>query len=302
MKKLFDYFYDEIDFKEIFKHPSRWFGYSFLLFFIVIFASGIVFLNNLDNFYKNTTPYDEPDSAKLFKDVELRLGKKVEGVKLEEIKNPTQEMLARGQELYRTTCQTCHGESGKGDGIAGKGLNPPPRNFTKSDGWKNGRTITAVYKTLQEGIPGSGMTAYDFLSPRDRIALYHTIRKFASDFPPLTDKDIAELDAAFRVTQSYELPANIPIGKAMEKLIAENNPKVLRAQAIASALAKSEFSRYVSDPKAFASFLLNVQNQGGILDLMISNIPRNGLSPKFIAATENEKKEFTNKVLSLSMN
>jgi len=48
--------------------------------------------------------------------------------------------------------------------------------------------------------------------------------------------------------------------------------------------------------------LLNVQNQGGILDLMISNIPRNGLSPKFIAATENEKKEFTNKVLSLSMN
>src|SRR5262245_53464288 len=34
--------------------------------------------------------------------------------------------LARGAEVYRERCQSCHGETGGGDGPAGKGLTPPP--------------------------------------------------------------------------------------------------------------------------------------------------------------------------------
>ena len=43
----------------------------------------------------------------------------------------------------RGTCWTCHGQAGKGDGPAGKALNPPPRDFSvgafKFDADKNGK-------------------------------------------------------------------------------------------------------------------------------------------------------------------
>ncbi len=301
MKKLFDYFYDEIDFKEIIKHPSRWFGYSFVWFFITIFSLGIAFLNNLDYFKKNTTPFDAPDSTKLFKDVELRLGGKIEGVSVDLIKNPTNEMLARGEEIYKTTCVTCHGENGRGDGIAGKGLNPPPRDFTSQNGWKNVRSIAGVYKTLQEGIPGTGMTAYDFLSPKDKISLYYAIRKFVSDFPPVNDKDVAELDANYQVTQSRDVPANIPIAKAMLKINEEAIPKINQSQSLSNLLQDSSLKQYIINASSFSAFLLNIQSDDNIVDLILKNIPRNGISPKFIYASEKEKKEFVNKILVLNI-
>jgi mono/diheme cytochrome c family protein len=59
--------------------------------------------------------------------------------------------------LYLKLCWTCHGKTGQGDGPAGSGLNPKPRNFSlaevqnQSDGelfWKlsNGRGMMIPYK------------------------------------------------------------------------------------------------------------------------------------------------------------
>lgn len=39
---------------------------------------------------------------------------------------PTEEVLAAGEELYTTYCATCHGDGGMGDGPAGVSLDPPP--------------------------------------------------------------------------------------------------------------------------------------------------------------------------------
>jgi mono/diheme cytochrome c family protein len=36
----------------------------------------------------------------------------------------------RGKLVYETHCASCHGPGGKGDGEAGKGLNPTPGDFT----------------------------------------------------------------------------------------------------------------------------------------------------------------------------
>jgi mono/diheme cytochrome c family protein len=51
--------------------------------------------------------------------------------------------LAKGKETFKMICANCHGEGGKGDGPGGKGLNPPPRDFTKAqfkfDADKNGK-------------------------------------------------------------------------------------------------------------------------------------------------------------------
>jgi mono/diheme cytochrome c family protein len=52
---------------------------------------------------------------------------------------------AAGKTIYtgKGTCWTCHGQAGKGDGPAGKALNPAPRDFSvgsfKFDSDKNGK-------------------------------------------------------------------------------------------------------------------------------------------------------------------
>ena len=42
---------------------------------------------------------------------------------------------AAGKAVYtgKGTCWTCHGQTGKGDGPAGKALNPAPRDFSVGD-------------------------------------------------------------------------------------------------------------------------------------------------------------------------
>ena len=64
---------------------------------------------------------------------------------------------AEGRKLYASYCASCHGDKGKGDGLAGMTLKPRPANFKKdalqaqSDGaifWKitEGRAPMAAYK------------------------------------------------------------------------------------------------------------------------------------------------------------
>ena len=77
------------------------------------------------------------------------------------LKNPmpgNAEAIKAGKKLYATYCAVCHGDKGKGDGIAGAALTPKPMDFTsevfanQSDGsvfWKlsNGRTPMASYES-----------------------------------------------------------------------------------------------------------------------------------------------------------
>ena len=91
------------------------------------------------------------------------------------LKNPwisTPEMVAHGKELFAANgCTTCHGEQGLGNGIGAAGLNPQPRNFTQNAGWKNGRRMAAVFKTLKNGLPPSAMASYANLPTDDRWQL-----------------------------------------------------------------------------------------------------------------------------------
>jgi len=51
----------------------------------------------------------------------------------DKLKNPLigQELaIKEGKKLFATYCAICHGEKGKGDGIAGAALNPKPSNLT----------------------------------------------------------------------------------------------------------------------------------------------------------------------------
>lgn len=75
--------------------------------------------------------------------------------------------VAAGKKLYDTNCATCHGPKGKGDGVASKGLNPPPRNFAK-DKFKFGKDDASLFKTLAKGSPGTAMPAWTSLSEKQR--------------------------------------------------------------------------------------------------------------------------------------
>jgi len=74
---------------------------------------------------------------------------------------PTPENLARGRTIFTSTgaCYTCHGMEGKGDGPAGVGLAPPPRNFADPQ-FHGLRTDGELYWVVTHGSPGTSMFAY----------------------------------------------------------------------------------------------------------------------------------------------
>jgi mono/diheme cytochrome c family protein len=88
---------------------------------------------------------------------------------------------ARGRELYETTCKNCHGPEGKGDGEAGKGINPKPRNFHNTAEYKFGTSLENLLSSIQKGSPGTSMAGFDFLPLDDQIALTHYISQWVSN-------------------------------------------------------------------------------------------------------------------------
>lgn len=81
-----------------------------------------------------------------------------------EKKNPLpvdEKAIAQGEKVAKTNCVSCHGATGKGDGVAAAALNPKPADWTSSrvqgetDGelfWKisNGRGPMPPWKHLPE--------------------------------------------------------------------------------------------------------------------------------------------------------
>lgn len=123
----------------------------------LMLGTGIVFMSVVVK--AQTTPWIAPASA-------------------DAINNPfaqNEDATRKGKKLYNQLCSICHGDKGKGDGMAGAALTPKPGNFTsnkvqsQSDGaifWKmtNGRTPMAAYK--------------DLISEEERWQLVNYIRTF----------------------------------------------------------------------------------------------------------------------------
>lgn len=90
----------------------------------------------------------------------------------------TAEQIELGKEIYTKNCVSCHGEQGKGDGPAGKGLETPPADFT--DGAhatfysEEGRK-----QIIRKGVEGTVMVPWEnTLSEEEIDAVYAYIRTF----------------------------------------------------------------------------------------------------------------------------
>lgn len=111
--------------------------------------------------------------------------------KIEKPWEPNNDMLEHGKKTFANNCAVCHGEKGLGDGVAGKALNPPPRNFVEGK-WKRGGDSVALFTTVTEGLPGTSMAAFGHLPAVDRWSLVQFIRSITKN---LVKDDPAKVEA-----------------------------------------------------------------------------------------------------------
>ncbi len=91
-----------------------------------------------------------------------------------------QDEHAKAAQLFKMYCANCHGEKGDGAGPLGKTLNPPPRDFTKSE-FKFGGTDEDLFQVISNGAASKGgspmMAPWGAAIPEpDRRALIKYIR------------------------------------------------------------------------------------------------------------------------------
>ena len=78
--------------------------------------------------------------------------------------------VAAAAQLYAAQCASCHGTEGRGDGLAGQGLEPPPGDF--HDPVRQGsQSLAMLYNTISYGVSGTAMNGFGSLSEQDRWAL-----------------------------------------------------------------------------------------------------------------------------------
>jgi mono/diheme cytochrome c family protein len=133
----------------------------------------------------------------------------------------SKELTARGKSLYDEDCSTCHGSLGEGNGPAAGTMAPPPRDFTASEGWINGRDMPGIFKTLEQGIAGSSMVSFDYLTKKDRMALVHYVQSLGGY--ENTEGSPAAMQALSEELASPGEKTNnkIPVSMAMERLDSE---------------------------------------------------------------------------------
>lgn len=110
---------------------------------------------------------------------------------LASVKSPWEtnaEVATAGQKIYKANCAMCHGE--KGDLVGGL---PNARNLVEGK-WKQGDGMIALYKVLQNGIPGTQMASFKAtLKPFERWAILNYIDTITNN----KSKDKAEDVATF---------------------------------------------------------------------------------------------------------
>jgi len=86
------------------------------------------------------------------------------------------EAIAAGEVIYEVNCSTCHGDTGLGDGPAGRSLEPAPVNFhelyplVEEDYY---------YYVIREGVPGTSMVPWkDTLNEDELYQVIAYVREF----------------------------------------------------------------------------------------------------------------------------
>jgi mono/diheme cytochrome c family protein len=218
------------------------------------------------------------------------------------VMTPTPKLLARGETLFKQNCTSCHGDNGQGDGPASGTLNPKPRNFTQPGGWKHSSRITDIFETVSRGIKGTGMNAFDFIAPADRMALVHYVRSLGKfDHGAEDPKATQALEDQFR-SKGMHIPNRIPVSLAIHKMVAEQSappPVALPSQTDNSASA-SLVRLTIADPRRVAQTVAET-NRGQDWQVVArewsAGAPGNGFAPSVAGMSSAEWHELVSTLL-----
>ena len=200
------------------------------------------------------------------------------------VMTPNPKLLARGEVLFKQNCTSCHGEGGRGDGPAAGTLNPRPRNFTQPDGWRHGYHVTDIYATITNGSKGTGMAAFDFIMPADRMALVHTVRSLGGfDHGTEDPKALAALADSFR-SKGFHIPNRIPVSLAIRKMVKEQAivPPLQLPFAKDKSASADLLRCAVADPPRAARTVAATANRSDVTAVArawAAGAPDNGFSP-----------------------
>ena len=291
--------------KSIKENPGTIFGFLYPYILVIVVIIGLYYVANIGNVALNKTSAFIPDST-VVADLPVMQARTVPPVDIFKMKEPTEELLQTGKELYTKNCASCHNETGAGGGPASVGMNPAPRNFTSPDGWKNGRTLSGIYTTLEEGIEGSAMISYNFLTPQERISIIHYIRQEFITNPPVdTDDDLSALNSLYNLSSGMEIPAQIPVSTAINILTSENSGKADKLnQAIITLMTNKAdypaqlFHRVVINEKLALSSLINSENwkdgDAAFVNYVSINVNQNGFNSKVLELSVDERNTLIN--------
>ena len=274
------------------------FAYPYLL--VIGLIIGLLYVGNFNFITRKEIPPQLPDTTATVQDLPIKKAQVIPPVDVEKMKNPTEELIEKGKILYSANCSSCHGTDGKGDGPASAGLNPPPRNYTSNDNWVNGRTSSAIYTTLQEGIKGSAMASYSYMKPEDLFALAAYIRAtFIKNPPENTDTDLMMLDLTYNISQGKTVPAQIPTSVAEDIIVKENADRyqkiVNTVKSINNNLndAGAKLFKHVTSNEFKALAILSNSsdwrtNEQSFINLVVNEVHQNGFNEKVFNLNGNE--------------
>jgi mono/diheme cytochrome c family protein len=286
-------------FGEIKETPAAVLGLLYPYILIIILAIGIFYLSNVNNIERQTVPPNVLE-VKAANDIALQEPKTVPPIDIMKMSKPTDELIAKGKTIFTNVCSTCHGTEGNGKGPGAAGLNPPPRNFTQNNSWVNGRTISDMYTTLMEGIPNSGMVAYENLTPEDKLGVIHYIRSTFMKDPPVDSKsDLEALDQQYNLSAGVKLPGQIPIEYAEDFIIKENEAKIKKVDKALSLIKKESntssaklFQEVTNNTQIALSYLVNSdswrKSESALINFLTVNMNQDGFNGTVFNLSDSE--------------
>lgn len=215
------------------------------------------------------------------------------------VMTPSPKLLARAEPLFKQNCASCHGDTGHGDGPAAGTLNPRPRDLTQSTGWTRGFRITDIFETITHGVKGTGMNAFDFIAPADRMALVHYVRTMGKfDHGAEDPKAVQALEDQFR-SKGVHIPNRIPVSAAIKKMLAEQ-PAPAAIQWPTADPAAATLRMAVTDPARVARTVMSTkpgQDWRTVARAWAAGAPSNGFALTVAGMNDREWREIVTTLL-----
>jgi len=279
------------------ENPGAIFGMLYQYILVLVVLIGLYYVSKLDFITKQNIPAVVPDTT-VVTDLPMVNASTVPALDIQTVMEPNTALLEAGKELYTVNCVACHGENGLGSGPGAAALNPPPREFSNPEGWKNAQTLAGIYTSLQEGITGTAMISYDFLIAEDKFSLTHYIRaEFITNPPAGNPDELTALDQLYNISAGTDIPAQIPVANAIQIVVNENISRIEKVENALTQIQDSSFAGAnlfykVTDDEFQAISGLIVEeewkDENSFKKLLTGNLNYNGFNGQVLSLTDNE--------------